>query len=95
MRVHQPGSHLMQQRGAQVDDWSWARTARRIGVLVLAGEAATAARTTLAVVALLAATATALAPPYLAKIAIDDGIRQNDLDAPRLGRRRVPRRRAS
>jgi ATP-binding cassette subfamily B protein len=76
--MHQPGSHLTQQRGAQVDDWSWARTARRIGVLVRL-TAPYRRRTILAIVALLAATATSLAPPYLAKLAIDDGIRQEDL----------------
>ena len=78
MRMHQPGSHLTQARGAQVDDWSWARTARRIGVLVRL-TAPYRRRTILAIVALLAATATALAPPYLAKLAIDDGIRGEDL----------------
>ncbi len=78
MRMHQPGSHLTQARGAQVDDWSWARTARRIGVLVRL-TAPYRRRTILAIVALLAATATTLAPPYLAKLAIDDGIRQENL----------------
>ena len=78
MRMHQPGSHLTQQRGAQVDDWSWARTARRIGMLVRL-TAPYRGRTILAIVALLAATATTLAPPYLAKLAIDDGIRQENL----------------
>ncbi|MDQ4018450.1 MAG: hypothetical protein M3188_01270 [Actinomycetota bacterium] len=33
MRIHQPGSHLTDRRGAQVDDWSWSRTMRRVGVL--------------------------------------------------------------
>jgi ATP-binding cassette subfamily B protein len=37
------------------------------------------ARTTLAIVSLLAATLTALAPPFLAKLAVDDGIRERDL----------------
>ncbi|HEX2045775.1 MAG TPA: ABC transporter ATP-binding protein [Gaiellaceae bacterium] len=78
MRVHQPGSHLTQPRGAEVDDWSWARTARRIGVLV-ALTRPYRGRTWLAVASLLAAVLTALAPPYLAKIAIDRGIRQEDL----------------
>jgi ABC-type multidrug transport system fused ATPase/permease subunit len=35
-------------------------------------------RTTLAIVTLLAATLTSLAPPYLAKLALDDGIRADD-----------------
>ena len=38
-------------------------------------------QTILALASLLAATATALAPPYLAKLAIDDGIRKHDLHA--------------
>ena len=78
MRMHQPGSHLTQARGAQVDDWSWARTARRIGVLV-ALTRPYRSRTWLSITALLAAVLTALAPPYLAKVAIDQGIRQEDL----------------
>ena len=67
MRVHQPGSHLTQERGAKVDDWSWSRTARRVRVLVELTRPYRA-RTALAVAALLAATTTALAPPFLAKI---------------------------
>jgi ATP-binding cassette, subfamily B, bacterial len=80
MRVWQPGSHLM-RRGetAEVDDWSWARTARRVTTLVrLAAPYKT--RTALALASLVAATLTALAPPYLAKLAIDEGIRGRDLD---------------
>jgi ABC-type multidrug transport system fused ATPase/permease subunit len=65
------------QRGAEVADWSWRRTARRISTLArLAG--AYKLRTGLAVASLLAATLTALAPPYLAKLALDDGIRDED-----------------
>ena len=33
MRVHQAGGFLMQARGADVDDWSWGRTRRRLGLL--------------------------------------------------------------
>ena len=33
MKVHQPGGHLMRERGASVDDWSWRATARRISTL--------------------------------------------------------------
>jgi ATP-binding cassette subfamily B protein len=76
--MHQPGSHLTQARGAQVDDWSWARTARRVGVLVALTKPYRA-RTWFSIAALLAAVLTALAPPYLAKVAIDRGIRQEDL----------------
>jgi ABC-type multidrug transport system fused ATPase/permease subunit len=78
MRIHQPGSHLTDRRGAEVDDWSWARTARRVAVLGRLTRPY-GARTTIAIVALLAAIATSLAPPYLAKLAIDDGIRAGDL----------------
>jgi ABC-type multidrug transport system fused ATPase/permease subunit len=78
VRVWQPGSHLTQQRGAEVDDWSWARTRRRLLTLArLTSPYKT--RTALSVVSLLAATATALAPPFLSKYAVDDGIRRHDL----------------
>jgi ATP-binding cassette subfamily B protein len=78
MRVWQPGGHLMRQRDAHVDDWSWKQTARRIKTLAKLA-APYKKQTALALASLLAATATALAPPYLAKLAIDDGIRQQDL----------------
>ena len=80
MKVWQPGSHLSAQRDANVEDWSWQRTARRISTLARL-TAPYKGRTALAVLALLAATLTALAPPYLAKVALDDGIRQQDLRA--------------
>jgi ATP-binding cassette, subfamily B, bacterial len=78
VRVWQPGSHLTQQRGAEVDDWSWARTRRRLLTLARLTRPYRL-RTMLSVVSLLAATATALAPPFLAKYAVDDGIRRHDL----------------
>ncbi|HEX2110456.1 MAG TPA: ABC transporter ATP-binding protein [Gaiellaceae bacterium] len=79
MRVYQPGAHIADRaRTAEVEDWSWARTARRVAVLWHLTRPYRA-RTTFAIVALLAAVATSLAPPYLAKLAIDDGIRGNDL----------------
>jgi ABC-type multidrug transport system fused ATPase/permease subunit len=77
MRVWQPGSHLTMQRGAEVADWSWRRTARRVSTLARLA-APYKLRTTLAVVTLLAATLTSLAPPYLAKLALDDGVREKD-----------------
>jgi len=80
VKVWQPGSHLSAQRDATVEDWSWQRTARRISTLARL-TAPYKGRTALAVLALLAATLTALAPPYLAKLALDDGIRQRDLRA--------------
>ena len=80
MRVWQPGSHLTQQRGAQVEDWSWRQTARRMSTLARLA-APYKRQTALALGSLLAATVTALAPPYLAKLAIDDGISDQDLHA--------------
>ena len=80
LRVWQPGSHLMRERGARVDDWSWERTRRRLGMLVSLTRPYRA-RTLLSVVSLLLATATALAPPFLSKYALDDGIRRHDLGA--------------
>jgi ATP-binding cassette, subfamily B, bacterial len=79
VRVHQPGSHLTRPRDVKVDDWSWARTARRVAVLARLARPYRG-RAALAMVSLLAAIATTLAPPYLAKLAIDDGIRGGDLD---------------
>jgi ATP-binding cassette subfamily B protein len=78
VKVWQPGSHLTAQRGAEVSDWSWARTAHRVSTLARL-TAPYRLRTALAVGSLLAATLTALAPPFLAKLAIDDGISQGDL----------------
>ncbi len=80
MKVWQSGSHLTMQRGAEVDDWSWARTARRIATLARL-TAPYRARTALAVASLVAATLTALAPPFLAKLAIDDGISDGNMEA--------------
>ena len=81
MRVWQPGGHLTRNREAvKIEDWSWQRTVKR--VTTLARLAAPYKRqTSLAIITLLAATATALAPPYLAGLAIDDGIANKDLHA--------------
>src|SRR5437764_1029593 len=73
MRVHQAGSHLTQERGAKVDDWSWQTTRRRFGTLWRLTRPYRG-RTGLSVISLLTATATALAPPYLAKYALDDAV---------------------
>jgi ATP-binding cassette, subfamily B, bacterial len=78
VRVWQPGSHLSSIKKVEVDDWSWRRTRRRVAALARLTRPYKA-RTALSVVSLLAATATALAPPLLAKYAVDDGIRQQDL----------------
>jgi ABC-type multidrug transport system fused ATPase/permease subunit len=73
VRVHQAGGHLMRQRDTQVEDWSWNTTRRRLGVLWRLTQPYRF-RTFLSVFSLLAATATALAPPLLAKYALDDAI---------------------
>jgi ABC-type multidrug transport system fused ATPase/permease subunit len=79
VRVWQPGGHLMAERGSKVDDWSWRRTRRRLATLArLTSPYKT--RTILSVFSLLAATATALAPPFLSKYALDDGIREHDFE---------------
>src|SRR5213078_2086238 len=78
MRVWQPGGHLSSIKKVEVDDWSWRRTRRRIAELARLAKPYKV-RTAFSVVSLLAATATALAPPFLSKYAVDDGIRQHDL----------------
>jgi ABC-type multidrug transport system fused ATPase/permease subunit len=78
MRVWQPGSHLMAERGSRVDDWSWRRSRRRVAALARL-TAPYKTRTILSILSLFAATATALAPPFLAKYAVDDAIGENDL----------------
>jgi ABC-type multidrug transport system fused ATPase/permease subunit len=78
VRVWQPGGHLSSIKKVEVDDWSWGRTRRRIGTLARLTRPYRT-RTMFSVVSLLAATATALAPPFLAKYAVDDGIRKHDL----------------
>jgi len=80
VRVWQPGGHLTQTRGAKVDDWSWRATVRRIKTLARL-TAPYKGRTALALGFLLLATAVSLAPPYLAKLAIDHGILKRDLGA--------------
>ena len=79
MRVHQPGSTLTRERGGgRIDDWSWRATARRIATLGRL-TAPYKLRTGLALLFLVLATAVALLPPYLTKLAIDQGILANDL----------------
>jgi len=73
MRVHQPGGHLMERRGGDVADWSWGQTRRRLGLLWQLARRYRL-RVAFSVVSLLTATATALAPPYLAKYALDDAV---------------------
>ena len=73
MRVHQPGGHLMRERDVRVDDWSWGKTRRRLGLLWRL-MTPYRRRAAFSVISLLLATVTALAPPYLAKLALDDAI---------------------
>ena len=77
MRVYQPGGHLMRARSANVEDWSWRATVRRVKTLARL-TAAYKARTALAIAFLLLATGVSLLPPYLAKLAIDHGIQKKD-----------------
>ncbi|MEI8104838.1 MAG: ABC transporter ATP-binding protein [Actinomycetes bacterium] len=71
MRVWQPGSNLVSQRNAKVEDWSWAATKRRLTALYRLARPYRG-RTALAIVSLLVATAASLAPPYLLGRAIDE-----------------------
>ncbi len=80
MKVWQYSSHLMDERGARVDDWSWRQTSRRLRVLLRLARPYRG-RTTLAVVTLIAYTGVALLPPYLSKLAVDEGIQPGDLRA--------------
>jgi ATP-binding cassette subfamily B protein len=79
VKVWQPGGHLSEERGGDVRDWSWRRTRRRFGLLVRLA-LPYRGRTALALGTLLAYTLVALAPPYLAKLAIDEGISKLDLE---------------
>ena len=80
MKVWQAGSHLLDERGAAVQDWSWRRTRRRLAMLLRLA-LPYKARTAVAGVTLVAYTLVALAPPYLAKLAVDEGIQDGDLRA--------------
>ena len=73
MRVHQPGGHLMRERGAQVEDWSWRTTRRRFAVLWRLTRRHRR-RAFFSLFSLLTATVAALAPPLLAKDALEDAI---------------------
>src|SRR6184192_1116671 len=78
MRVWQPGTHLSSIKKVEVEDWSWRRTRRRLATLARLTRPYKV-RTALSIVSLLAATATALAPPFLSKYAVDEGISKHDL----------------
>jgi ABC-type multidrug transport system fused ATPase/permease subunit len=78
MRIHQPGTFSRRVTHEQIDDWSWARTVRRVSMLARLARPYRG-RLVAAVVALLLSTAGSLAPPYLAKLAIDRGIVHPDL----------------
>ena len=79
MKVWQAGSHLSDVRGGQIEDWSWRKTRRRLAVLARLARPYPG-RTALAIVTLVAFTLVALLPPYLAKLAVDDGISKGDLE---------------
>ncbi len=79
MRVWQAGSHLTMQRGAEVTDWSWRRTARRVTTLARLASPYKL-RTTLALGSLVLAALAALVPPLLARDAVNY-IHEGDLNA--------------
>ncbi|MDW8339318.1 MAG: ABC transporter ATP-binding protein [Thermoleophilia bacterium] len=78
MKIWQAGSQLAEERGARVDDWSWRRTRRRLAFLARLA-LPYRARALLATGTLLGYTLAALLPPYLAKLAVDEGIAPRDL----------------
>jgi ATP-binding cassette, subfamily B, bacterial len=73
MRVYQAGSHLLEERGVRVRDWSWRQTRRRFSTLNRL-VAPHRGRALLSLLTLLLATVIALAPPFLAKFALDDAV---------------------
>ncbi|HEU4972855.1 MAG TPA: ABC transporter ATP-binding protein, partial [Gaiellaceae bacterium] len=73
MKVWQYSTHLTDERGARVDDWSWRKTHRRLRTLLRLARPYRG-RAILAVATLVAFTAVALLPPLLARAAIDNGI---------------------
>jgi ATP-binding cassette subfamily B protein len=79
MKVWQFSSHLLDERGARVEDWSWRQTRRRLRVLMRLARPYPG-RSGLAVVTLIAYTGVALLPPYLSKLAVDDGIAEQDYE---------------
>jgi ABC-type multidrug transport system fused ATPase/permease subunit len=81
VRVWQPGSHLTVERGqAPAAGHGWKRTRRRLAALARLAKPYKG-RVALALGFLLLSTLAALAPPYLAKLAIDEGIAEGDLTA--------------
>jgi len=78
MKVWQFGSHLSDERGARVEDWSWRQTQQRVRMLVRLARPYRL-RALLAVGTLVAFTAVALLPPLLARAAIDNGIDEGSL----------------
>ena len=78
MKVWQFGSHLSDERGARVEDWSWRQTQQRVRMLVRFARPYRL-RALLAVGTLVAFTAVALLPPLLARAAIDNGIDEGSL----------------
>jgi ABC-type multidrug transport system fused ATPase/permease subunit len=79
VKVWQAGSHLTDQRDARVDDWSWRRTRHRLAMLLRLARPYSR-RTALAIITLVGYTLVALLPPYLVKLAVDDGIATGDLE---------------
>jgi len=77
VKVWQPHHHLTRVGNERVQDWSWRQTAKRLHALARL-VSPYRGRATLAVLSLLAAAATGLAPPLLSRMAIDRGITRGD-----------------
>ncbi len=77
MRVWQPRHFSSNIPTEKVTDWSWRQTLRRLRTLARL-VSPYKRRAALAVISLLIASLAALAPPFLAKLAIDRGIRRED-----------------
>ena len=80
MRVWQPHQHLTRIGNEKVQDWSWRQTVRRLRTLASL-VSPYKLKAALAMLSLLAAAAAGLAPPFLAKLAIDRGITKGDMRA--------------
>jgi ABC-type multidrug transport system fused ATPase/permease subunit len=73
VRVYQSGGYMSRRTAEEVEDWSWNSTRRRLGVLWQLTRRYRR-RTFFSFLSLLTATAAALAPPLLAKDALDDAV---------------------
>ena len=90
VRVWQPGGHLARQRGAKVEDWSWAQTKRRLTALYRLARPVQAAHRARDRARCSARRRSSLAPPLLVGSRVDE-VADGDTGALALDRRRVRR----